>query len=656
MAVAWSGSQTVVSRLTMRGSRRDTLSTQHKVSALLSHADLNPPGLSPSAIVCIKTFKAQLPDSWDAPSNGLLPPPMWEQQTRASLEAVVRRAVRPALGAVPATADVVLFADRAELLACLARDWSENRIGFCWWWRSLFPREEGRQLLLTTWTDMPESVPRALHHLAQAGQAVRIIGALSSQDARFIRDALIRVFGLSELKVAIELNVATAPEGKSGAQVQREPSWHPGVSEVKERPGSEGKPGAQIQHEPPWHRWAPEVQQGTLTVEQATLLAIGLMLHRASPVVRTSTFARAVALWCEAVTLSRTQASDIPHPVETQGEVAKTRTADVPRTLKGNRSKTEGHVVPQADQASVSTSKPMIRSVPDREPALPLLEKVSLEASADGQKPEAVLSPKKQSTPLSETTPAGELLSEYEIETQFGGVLYLINVGLFLELYGDFTNPLRPGIALSMWDFLALVGERLLGAEVVADPLWPLLAQLTGRTADEPPGHEFTPPQEWRLPPQWLKQWGHSGAWRWSWSEGRLRVRHPEGFVVLDRDAGHEPAAAELAAELSPYGEVGELLPNDELRPVQGETILARWLDWLMGYLHVRLAHAFGGSGEQAVASLLCRRRARVMMSDSRLDAVFSLQSHPVEIRMSGLDRDPGWVPAAGRYIAFHFE
>src|SRR5213076_1469870 len=32
------------------------------------------------------------------------------------------------------------------------------------------------------------------------------------------------------------------------------------------------------------------------------------------------------------------------------------------------------------------------------------------------------------------------------VETDLGGLFYLINVGLFLELYGDFTSPLRPGI------------------------------------------------------------------------------------------------------------------------------------------------------------------------------------------------------------------
>jgi hypothetical protein len=33
----------------------------------------------------------------------------------------------------------------------------------------------------------------------------------------------------------------------------------------------------------------------------------------------------------------------------------------------------------------------------------------------------------------------------------------------------------------------------------------------------------------------------------------------------------------------------------------------------------------------------------------------FALAELPIEIRIAGLDRDPGWVPAAGRFIAFHF-
>ena len=36
-------------------------------------------------------------------------------------------------------------------------------------------------------------------------------------------------------------------------------------------------------------------------------------------------------------------------------------------------------------------------------------------------------------------------------------------------------------------------------------------------------------------------------------------------------------------------------------------------------------------------------------------DLTLSLADLPIELRLAGLDRDPGWVPAAGRYIAFHF-
>ena len=49
------------------------------------------------------------------------------------------------------------------------------------------------------------------------------------------------------------------------------------------------------------------------------------------------------------------------------------------------------------------------------------------------------------------------------VETELGGVFYLLNLALFLGLYGDFTRPLEPGIALDPWTFLALLSRRLLG-------------------------------------------------------------------------------------------------------------------------------------------------------------------------------------------------
>ncbi len=52
----------------------------------------------------------------------------------------------------------------------------------------------------------------------------------------------------------------------------------------------------------------------------------------------------------------------------------------------------------------------------------------------------------------------------------------------------------------------------------------------------------------------------------------------------------------------------------------------------------------------------LVRRPGGVRLSATRLDVHFDLASHPLPIRAAGLDRDPGWIPAAGRHVAFHFE
>jgi hypothetical protein len=51
----------------------------------------------------------------------------------------------------------------------------------------------------------------------------------------------------------------------------------------------------------------------------------------------------------------------------------------------------------------------------------------------------------------------------------------------------------------------------------------------------------------------------------------------------------------------------------------------------------------------------LCNHHARVTVTPTHLDVFFKLSELPIAIRLSGLDRNPGWVPAAGRYIMLHF-
>jgi hypothetical protein len=53
---------------------------------------------------------------------------------------------------------------------------------------------------------------------------------------------------------------------------------------------------------------------------------------------------------------------------------------------------------------------------------------------------------------------------------------------------------------------------------------------------------------------------------------------------------------------------------------------------------------------------LLLQQPARIQTSATHVRVFFSLAQHPLEIRLAGLDRDPGWVPAAGRNFTFYYE
>ena len=186
--------------------------------------------------------------------------------------------------------------------------------------------------------------------------------------------------------------------------------------------------------------------------------------------------------------------------------------------------------------------------------------------------------------------------------------------------------------------------------------------RMAGRVEEEAPGIGFEPPAEWRVPCQWLASFSKGGVCEWSAGAGRLRVRHPGGFLLLDAPLGSLDEARErVLHEMEAY----RVCANSELRQDSSPALteaacerdaMARWLGWLMPYVCARLRRALGLGADEAVAPLLCEHAARVRVSATHLDVFFSLPELPIEIRLAGIDRDPGWVPAAGRYIAFHYE
>ena len=218
----------------------------------------------------------------------------------------------------------------------------------------------------------------------------------------------------------------------------------------------------------------------------------------------------------------------------------------------------------------------------------------------------------------------------------------------------------------------------MLGEHIVADPVWPLLAQLTGRPVEELPGRYFEPPEHWHIPPAWLSAFPGEAAWHWSIENGRLRVLHPAQFLLLDVPLDTNNPIAQLKHELNSYANVysqdmpplhytptslltaATLLPcgrvavnnlDDTLPPS-----LQCWLHWLMPYVYARLQRALGLAETEDASPKLCKHDASIAMTTTNIRITLSLAELPIEIRIAGLDRDPGWVPAAGRFIAFHFQ
>ena len=52
----------------------------------------------------------------------------------------------------------------------------------------------------------------------------------------------------------------------------------------------------------------------------------------------------------------------------------------------------------------------------------------------------------------------------------------------------------------------------------------------------------------------------------------------------------------------------------------------------------------------------LLLHEARLHVTESHVDVVFALAQLPLAVRIAGLDRDLGLIPAAGRHLFFHFE
>ena len=619
------------------------------------------------AWLLIRSLRDPQPRALSRRPDHVTAPPTWQNAFRSQLEQLVARATRPVRGVITGDAEAVLFRHLGELLACLAQSWRAGRVSQEWWWRSLLG-ELRPESWVDVWTFHAEAIPSALSQLAAHGALESTLAPLPSRETSALITALVQRFDLDPCLLPDSpmndwLSPAPASVPKTDSPARQSASAAATISrsaaeaeeELRSSPAGESASGPGE-----FSVLLPEVLGPGWSRSALAVVAIGLILERAPQRVRAAEFGTQMAQWMDTIRPAVEISPESPLRPQSSPEAQSWFPSEIPAS--GSELAAQAEFVPQ--EVARPTGEDLAKS-----------ESPSLDPAIVRNSPAALEDQTSESELPGATTRADggqdwirEVVVREEFATAAGGLFYLTNVALALGLYGDFTQPRRPGIELPFWDFLAVIGDRVLGPAFRVDPLWESLAHWSGREPGEPPGSRFVPPADWCLETSWLMPFQETPVISWLWAKGQLRAWHEAGFVVLDRTCASADLAESEVRQWLPEGWTanrlmdprltGPVAPRDSVESptARQRRALRRWLARLLPYLQARLRRALPSLAEDHLLRSVLRQPGRVRCSPTEVVVQFPLVSHPLAIRMAGLDRDPGWVPAAGRSISFVYD
>ena len=673
--------------LVLRGHASDPLRARQQLERALATVDWSIAGLPSQALVFLRRLQVHADAEAEAMAStriGSAAKP-WSTRVVESLRAQCRAAIRPWREPGAAAVDAVWFEDEHELAACLVRDWLQGVVDQRWWWRGVLGGLPVESWLRVELLSRGERLAPTLQALASASLATAWLARMDDADADAGVEAVVRAYGLPRSDEArVEAGVAgpgapTADSRGVAMPTRRGPATPP--SPARRR----------------LEAIVPELAVTGWRPSQARLLAYGLAVLRAPSTARSATFTADIAAWRPAMPCEPTDdASGLLPAVVDQAAVwheAGSQTGQLV-AMPHRQAAIEGRRAPvrsEAGDTRVATKHDDgLHAAPARMPEPPSPARVDdrpgqvvdparrIEASTTASivpaRPDDAIeteSPVVSSAghAMVEAPSAGDDMAtapiaparSRAIATTHGGLFYLLNAALTLGLYGDFTAPRAQGLSLSPWDLLAWLGQHWFGRAFRRDPLWRLLADLAGRAAKRAPSWRVDPPSRWAPDDDWLRPWAPMAMLEHDVDRRarRLQLRHPAGFAVFDvpRDTRLRPAAQARALCLS-----REAAMRARLRPSASRSSPAlpvdpglRWLHRFAEYMAARLMRALGTASPREAVALLCRHPAEVRCDASRVEIALSLAHLPLPVRIAGLDRDPGWLPAAGRDVRFHF-
>lgn len=608
------------------------LAARLALAQTLASADLRPPGLSPAAVLLVRRLSAV-----DKPLRlGVRVDPAWERAGRRALADLARSAIRPWDGLAPSDCMAVLFRDEAEMLACLALDVSLGRAAERWWWQMIPGRRRWGALtpdiLAALLAESPQVTPAALRMLAERDAAQQVLRRMTPSEALLVLREVCNAFDAPHLaQAAAAMGRQLRPSAATGSQSQL-PA--PDAAPV---PSGEPARGA-----PPWQAFtSSQAHRGGLAPHAACLLGVSLALAQAPAAARSVGFAQAVEHWWRGQAALRVDggqpeshatAEALGAAVGAQGAAASPSPAA--SALAGPVA-----VLPPPAVAAGSELPPFAKGVnsdPAPVPAPP--QDVATGSPVAGRISTSTEAPvRDQHVAAESAAPAHIVVDPEGVATGLGGVLFLINVMQRLDLPDCFEPAWRLASQVGPWGMLELLGRALLaGVErsprlptflkvgnlgdpgsLANDPLWAALAALAGREPGVAAGAGVDGPGHVDIPASWA-QW-----------------------------LGHESVAGRRVDLAGVEALEGPLLDGASLA-------VRRWLAVVTPLLRAMLTAALNDSDDDPVAGLLLRR-GRLFLTPSHVDLVLPLEGVSLPARLAGLDFDPGWLPAYGRVVQFHF-
>lgn len=453
--------------------RAEPVSARLALQALAADLeDALPRSLPPQALLWLRRVSVQLPAV--ALRRLAAGRDLGVAQGREQIDAALARAVRPALGPVPPDAEAVLFADEAEMLACLALAAQAGELDR-WWWRGLLgARWPGWQ---AAWDARPWARVAAARLLVRAGPAP--LGAALAGQGAGAAPAPHR----SDAAVMQPPEAAVVPDAARGgapARPRQAARAGSGADAGPARAAMDDAPveaGRALPAPRPGAAARPAADQpllGDTAAAAAGSVARGSARGVPSPHRRRES-KRATAVEGAAAVMPAPAASEAREP---PAQAANAEPAPPSGAALRTRGVAPARPLPDADESDV---------MPPAQPrgAAPIGQTPSGVAAAAGDpvRPGRV-EPAHRAPPGPASDPTGaaeDTLVAWPWPqaclSHQGPLLFLVNALLDDGLYPDFTQPRDPGLPVPLW---ALLGALAQAWRLPPDPLQARLAEQAG--------------------------------------------------------------------------------------------------------------------------------------------------------------------------------